>query len=84
MSSAQTVHIELGVNLVLTPASPTGTFHPMMCWTGDRNAETYVYGFLDSSNIHFSSACHGPGGKGGPRRQSFSIPLLVSTVKGDL
>lgn len=30
VSSAQTVHIELGVNLVLTPASRTGTFHPMI------------------------------------------------------
>lgn len=30
MGSAQTVHIEFGVNLVLTPASPTGTFHPMI------------------------------------------------------
>lgn len=56
----------------------------LLCWTGDRNAETYVYGFLDSSNIRFSSACRGPGRKGGPGRRSFSIPLLVATVKGDL
>lgn len=30
VSSVQTLHIEHGVNSVLTPGSPLGTFHPMV------------------------------------------------------
>lgn len=30
VSSVQTLHIEHGVNSVLTPGSPLGTFHPMI------------------------------------------------------
>lgn len=69
VSSVQTLHIEHGVNSVLTPGGPLGMFHPMilaslfllcpciLCQAGDRNAETHACGsFIHAATLSQVSA----------------------------